>query len=134
MSDPMSPKRADRRYHRWFWPAMILYTGLCFGAPAVIHGFSLSGPWLYLAAMAPALPIGAVILVLGRWLRETDEYIRARHTEAMLYGWGFTGFFTVGYGFLEEFAGAPDYPLVMVLPMFLGLYGVARLFLGWRGR
>lgn len=134
MPETLTPKRADRRYHRVFWPAMAIYVVSCFAVPFAIERWAVQGVALYALAVLPALPIGLVLVVLGRWLRETDEYIRARQVEALLYGWTITGFFTIAYGFLEAFAGAPDYPLMMVLPMFFGAYGLAWTFLWWAGR
>ncbi|MCG8443352.1 MAG: hypothetical protein MI723_16235 [Caulobacterales bacterium] len=120
-----TPAQANRRYHLGLWPAMAAYVALCFAAPVAIEAWSLTGPALHLAAFSPALPLGVVIILIGRWLRETDEFIRARQVEAMLVGLGATTFFTTGWGFLEIYACAPDFPLYLVLPTFFGVYGVA---------
>lgn len=128
-----SPREANRRYHLAFWPLMAIYVVFCFASPLVVEALGFSGPAAYAAAFAPALPIGAVIIVLGRFLRETDEYIRARQAEAMLVGWGATTFFTTGWGFLELYELAPDFPLFLVLPMFFFFYGLYSGFRSWRG-
>jgi hypothetical protein len=64
-----------------------------------------TGTWLYVAAVVPALPILAAIVVVGRYLvEETDEYQRTLLVRAMLWATGATLAVTTIWGFLESFA------------------------------
>jgi hypothetical protein len=61
--------------------------------------------WLhYLFAVTPALPIGGMMAVVGRYVaRETDEYVKTVVTQSVLWAAGCTLVFGIMMGSLAEF-------------------------------
>jgi hypothetical protein len=58
----------------------------------------------YLIAVSPALPVAAMMAVVGRYVaRETDEYIKTMVTQAVLWAVGFTLIADVIMGALSPF-------------------------------
>ncbi len=123
----MTPQQANRRYHQRFWPPMIVYAVLCFAVPEVIQRFGPPQPVVWLLAATPGLMLGFVILAMGRFIVETDEFNRMIHVRAGMIGLGVTMFAATTWGFLEIYAEAPDFPLFLILPMFFLVYGVSTL-------
>jgi hypothetical protein len=79
-----------------------------------------------MAAIAPALPIGGVIVALLRYLkREADEYQRSLLTRAVLIATGLTFFVVTAWGFLELYVGAPHFPPSLVMCPFWLFFGVS---------
>jgi hypothetical protein len=57
-------------------------------------------------AVLAAIPVGALILIAGRYLaRETDEFVRMLVVKAMLWGFGVTMVTDTIYSYLAEYAG-----------------------------
>jgi hypothetical protein len=53
--------------------------------------FNVPHPLLLLLRLLPAFPVAAMVYIIGRYLaRETDEFIRAIVTRAILWGLGVT--------------------------------------------
>jgi hypothetical protein len=66
---------------------MILFA-VAYDAP---ERFSISKPLLHLLEIPPAIPVAAMIFIVGRYLgRETDEFVRLLVTRALLWGLGVT--------------------------------------------
>src|SRR5580658_8295104 len=66
---------------------MILFA-VAYDAP---ERFSISKPLLHLLEILPAIPVAAMIFIVGRYLgRETDEFVRLLVTRALLWGLGVT--------------------------------------------
>lgn len=120
-----TPQEANRRYHMRFWPPMAVYVVLCFAVPEAIERFDLPEPVVWFLAALPGLMIGLVILAMARFIGETDEFNRMVHVRAGMIALGLTMFATTTWGFLEIFAEAPDMPLFLVLPIYMGFYGVS---------
>jgi len=120
----MTPQRATHRYVRSFWVAISLYTVLVFAVPLLIKHYEIKNWLLWLLSVLPALPLIGVISVMGRFLLETDEYVRTLHTLRMMIALAaLLGFCTI-YGFIEVFAGAPHIPMFLIFPVFCVLWGI----------
>lgn len=123
-------KQANRRYTLVFWPAMIFYAVACFGGPELLKVMGDPPKWVAaVIAIVTAAPVALVFWLMGRWLKETDEYTRATHVDAMLLGGGALFSLSICWGFLEIFEVAPHLPTFFVAPGFFFFYGVARC---WR--
>lgn len=120
-------KQASRRYKAVFWPAMVFYTVACFGGPMILKTMDDPPKWVAgVIAIITAAPIAVVFWLMGRWLKETDEYTRATHIDAMLLGGGAVFSLSIAWGFLELFEVAPHLPTFFIAPAFFFAYGVAR--------
>lgn len=133
MRKPMTPPM--RRYLARFVPAMLAYVGVLVGSLWVIRHLAPTGPLVWALAIAPALPIIAVIAIMGLYLiEETDEFIRAMLVQAMLWGIGVTLAGCTAWGFLENVGLVAHLPLFMVFPMFCASMGLAQPLVRWRYR
>jgi xanthosine utilization system XapX-like protein len=120
---------AGRRYIARFIPAMLAYVGVLCGTLWAIRTFEPTGPLLWVLAIAPAVPVIAVIAIMGLYLmEETDEFIRAVLVQSMLWGVGITLSACTAWGFLENADVVPHIPLYLVFPMFCGSFGLAQPF------
>ncbi len=126
-------REANKRYRRRVLPMMAFYVFLCCVGPVamVLTGGPAEGPTWVMAfiAILTATPIAVVFWVLGRYLRETDEYTRAWQTEALLTGGGITLSLAVIWSFLELYHVVPRpefFPsMMMVGPTFFLFYGLS---------
>jgi hypothetical protein len=126
---------AGRRYVRRYLVAMTAYVVLLVGAIWLLHSAAVP-PWLrYPLAAAPALPILGVVWALGRLLvEETDEVLRARVVQQLLWASAFALSISTVWGFLEQLGGAPHVPAYWVFPVFcLGML-IAMPFVGRKYR
>lgn len=124
---------ASRRYIRRFIAAMTAYVLLLVAVIWLLQSAAApSAPLRYLLAVLPALPILAVVWALGRLLiEETDEVLRARVIQQLLWGSAFALSVSTVWGFLEQLGGAPHVPAYWVFPVFcLGM--VIALPFVWR--
>jgi len=123
-------REANRRYLRVFVPVMILYCLLCFGGPMLFLDME-NPPKLFVAALAilTGAPICVVFWLMGRHLKETDEYTRKIQVDAILVGGGITLSVAVVWAFLELYRVVPQvahFPsMMMVGPLFFGAWGLA---------
>jgi hypothetical protein len=119
-------KESNRRYLRAFVPVMIFYSVFCFAGPALLEKAGNPPKALVVSvALLSAVPLMVVFWLMGRLLRETDEYTRLIQSRAMLAGGGFTLSFAGVWGFLEYFGIAPHLWPVLLIPLFFASYGAA---------
>lgn len=110
---------AARRYMGLMGPVMALYVVVLLASIWALSTQGLEGPIKYLVAIAPALPISATVVLVGRYLaEETDEFLRSVVVQSILWGTALVLIATTLWGFLEETAGAPHIPLYWVYPLF----------------
>jgi len=115
--------KAIRRYNRRVIILSLIYAVLLI---AVVYGFNhalLGGPFAYVAAILPALPIIGVLGAVGRYLsEETDEYLRMMMARQALIATGFALSICTAWGFLENFGLVPHiYAYYAVILWFAGL-------------
>ncbi|MBS0332378.1 MAG: hypothetical protein JSS35_06390 [Proteobacteria bacterium] len=123
-------KPSWRRYMARFGVAMGSYVAVLLAVDALVRrGLAPGKPWLYLVAVAPAVPVAAVILVVLRYLQEEeDEYQRMLSIRAYVAATGLTLTVTTAWGFLQDFAGLPRISLTHVFVIFCVCQGLAT---GW---
>lgn len=107
-----------RRYIRRIWPTAAIYLVMLLISRWLLGTAALTPAMSYLVAVAPALPLVAIIVFVAQLMYcRDDEFQRALWTEAMLWGAGITLAATTLWGFLE-IAGAPSIRLYWVFPFF----------------
>jgi hypothetical protein len=127
---PMSP--AVRRYVKRFIPGMLLYAAVLVGSIFAIKRLHPEGPLLWALAVAPALPILAVIAIMGLYVaEETDEFLRMMAVQAMLWGIGITLAAATVWGFLENAELVPHVSSFLIFPIFCAAMGLTQPFI-WR--
>jgi hypothetical protein len=123
-------KDAQRRYLWAFAPVMTFYCVFCFVGPALLTAIDEPPKWaVALIAIVTGAPIAIVFWLIGRHLRETDEYTRKIQSEAMLAGGGVALSAATVWAFLELFDVVPRFEhfpsMMMVGPAFFAAWGVA---------
>ncbi|MGQ3017472.1 hypothetical protein [Phenylobacterium sp.] len=117
-----------------FWPLIAAYVVLLVTVGSVIEAPTAS-LGAYLLAGLPALPLVGIIIFLALYLfEETDEFLKVRMVEALLWGLGAILVVSTVWGFLEFLAGAPRLPLHWLFPIFCVAMGLADLLARWRYR
>lgn len=131
MAQKMSP--AMRRYLLRFTPAMLAYVAVLPCSIMLYEHFKPTGPALWAVAVAPALPIVAVIAIMGVYLaEETDEFQRNMSVQALLWAMGVTLAGATVWGFLENFGVVGHPPTYLAFPVFCGAFGLAQPLVRWR--
>ncbi|MFZ4607061.1 MAG: hypothetical protein ACOYM5_12465 [Caulobacter sp.] len=126
---------AGRRYLKRFIPTMIAYVVLVFGASFAFRLLDPTGPVAWLIAVAPALPIVAMIAIMGLYIREEkDEFQRNVLIESMLWGMGLTLSATTVAGFLEMYVHTPPMQSFWAFPLFCGAMGLSQVVVRRRYR
>jgi len=119
-----------RRYLVEFGSAMIAYVVVILVSGAVVDAHPTAG-WRFAVVVTPVVPGLLALWAVIRHVRRLDER-RVQLEAATVAGLG-TGLITFTYGFLEE-AGAPAVPLVLVLPLFIALWGAGVVVAAVRDR
>ncbi len=125
-----SRSAASRRYLSRMTPTMALYVVLLFGSIWMLRTQNPEGAARYLIAVAPALPVSATVLWVGRYLaEETDEFLRSVVVQSILWGTALVLVGTTIWGFLEENGGLPHIPMFWIYPLFCAGMVPAQMFL-----
>lgn len=77
-------------------------------------------------ALLTSLPIGGTILVFLKYIRQVDEFIRARTIEAFIKATGITLFAATLLGFMENYSAIAHIDFYMVYPMFWACFGLVQ--------
>lgn len=121
---------AKRRYMSRMTPTMVVYVVVLFASIWLLQREMADGVLRYLVAAAPALPVCATVLWVGRYLaEETDEFLRAVTVQSILWGTALVLVATTIWGFLEENAAAPHIPMFWIYPLFCAGMVPAQLIL-----
>jgi xanthosine utilization system XapX-like protein len=119
-----SASAAGKRYRRRYMLAMAVYVVALVGGLSADIQYHLTGPVAYACAIAPALPLLAVIAIMGLYLREeTDEFERAVLAESALWASGGLLAIATVWGFLELFDLAPHIQSWWAFPIWSFLLG-----------
>lgn len=126
MTKTLGFNTANKRYTRLFWPMMAIYVALVLSASYFIDT-DTSPLWLRIsAAVAVTAPITGVLWAILRQARETDEYTRLRHLDAL----AFAGLTTIGItfliGFLQIFGAIGMFEVFWIGPAFFLIFGLAK--------
>lgn len=120
---------AITNYNRRMLTWTFAYMASLFGAITVYNALKPTGPFLWLIAVLPALPIIYFVWALGRYLvEETDEYLRMRQVTFALFATGWLLVLATIWGFLETFKVVPHVPSWAVIPVWAIGLGVAQIW------
>jgi hypothetical protein len=126
---------AFRRYQYRVIGASLLYAGALLGAVWLFKHHPPEGALRYGVAVAPALPLVAIIAAMGFFLKEeADEFQRALMIEQMLWSTGAMLAIVTVWGFLESFGVAPHVEAYWGAVVWFGAMGAARFLVWWRYR
>ena len=130
---PKSP--AARRYLKRFTPTMIAYVVILFAATSAVNAWHPAGPLLWTLSVLPALPIVAVMIVIGVYLaEETDEYVRQQLATAMLFGTGVVLSVSTVLGFLQMNGVIGKIDVFWAFPGWCAAWGLAQCWMSLRDR
>lgn len=116
-----------QRYRRRLAIALMSYFVALMSSIYLLHKVSLSGALLWIVAAAPAVPILGVLVTMGLYLKEEpDEFERAVHVEAMLWGLGSVLGVSTVWGFLSNAHVVPAPPLFLIFPLFCLVWGLSQ--------
>lgn len=132
-SVPKKMVRVAQRYTREMIIAGVLYSA---AVVAGVYVMQMDLPqWaVIIAALLPVLPALMMLRAYMTFVKGIDEYQRRIQSEAVMIAAGVTGFGCFTYGFLEEWAGFPHLPLIWVLPIMIGSWGIAVGILNLRSK
>jgi hypothetical protein len=127
--------KAAKRYTRRVAVTMSVYVIAIFLCTFALRHLHFGRPLTILLAVIPSLPIIAVIVIVGLYLKEeTDEFQRALCVQTMLWGLGSTLAISSVWGLLELFVDIPHVPIFYTFPAFWFFYGVCKPFVRLRYR
>jgi xanthosine utilization system XapX-like protein len=109
---------------------MAIYLAVTFLTQWCFHHLHPTGPFVYLLAVLPALPLLATLAVVGIYIaEETDEFERSILVQSML--WGLGGALSVAtvWGSLEDFARAPHLSAFYIYVFFWIFMGISQPFI-----
>ncbi len=126
---------AVRHYLVRFAMAMLSYIVLLAAVDLVVRKLRPHAVVLYGVSVLPALPIIAMILIVGIYLREEkDEFQRDLFLQELLWGLGGTMAVTTVWGFLERFAHIVHFQPMWTFPLFWVIAGFSVPFLSRKYR
>lgn len=120
-------KQAYRRYMLHLGIASAVYVVVVLGADLLVKHLDLQGPLRYTLLLAPLVPVGFMLPIMVRYLRETDEFERRIVTESLAIAAAVTAMLSVTYGFLEN-VGLPHLSAWWTYGIVMGSWLVARFF------
>jgi hypothetical protein len=127
-------KPAVKKYFFQFFGAMGAYAGALIGSVMVLENNEFSTALTVAIALVPMIPVFFVGLAIFTFYRSMDEFQKRVLSEATIASALVTGFGTFAYGFLEGAIALPDFPIIWIMPMLIGLQGVFAMLLKWRYR
>lgn len=121
---------ALRRYNRRFILASFAYSATLMAAIWASEDGHWPLPVLVLIALAPAVPVVAMIWTMARLIvEEQDEYLRAGYIQDALFATGLMLALAATWGFLEQFDIVPHLPSWWVFPAWAVSLGIGQC---WR--
>ena len=120
---------ANKRYFRGFMITIIIYAVIVFAGPLAIGFIDNPPKWMFaLLAVLSAAPAAYIFVLIGRFLKETDEYTRQRLASAMVIAGGVTFSFCFLWGFLELYEVAPHFWTFLTPPLFFASLLLTQLY------
>lgn len=120
----MDQKKLSKRYNLELIGASSLYAILLIASITLLNRFEFPRVWQIVISLAPAIPVGLVIIVIMRLLINSDELQQRIQLFATAFSAALTGFITFSYGFLEN-VGFPKFPTFLVFPMLVAIWGIS---------
>lgn len=126
-------KSAKRRYHRAFWPLMAIYVVIILAGSFGLKQMDPEPLWLQASlGVASAVPVIATLLVMLRYIIETDEYTRLVQLKGFAWGAVVTVSLIFLIGFLQLFHVIDRVEVFWFGPVFFVAYGLSTFMLGGR--
>ena len=129
LCDP-APRRVARQYMHDMGLAGLAYAVVLVGSVYVVRHTS-PPQWLAVVlALVSAAPALLMMRAFLRRLRGLDEFQRRVELEALAVAAAVVGFASFTYGFLQSFAGLPQFDdaLMWVFPALCFTWGIAQIF------
>lgn len=117
---------ADKAYLKAVSAWMVVYVGLVVALSSSRNAQLLTAPWNWAAAWTPSIPIAGVMWAVLRYMRDSDEFVRALTARQVVIATFLTQVACSAWGFLEIYAGAPRVPLYMVVVVFWAVFGAVK--------
>ena len=122
-----NPTKAARRYSQRVAAIMLFYVGTVFRVTSMVHEHHPTGWKLYLDAALPTIPILALLVVVGLYLREeVDEYKRLVIVRSMLVATGVTLALAAFTDFLRSYDAIKEVPPFSTFVVFWVVMGLAQ--------
>ncbi|TRX73178.1 hypothetical protein [Pseudomonas mangiferae] len=116
-------RNARRRYVLACTGFMTLYALLVVLISWVVDLAQLPPTLRLLAALSPALPLAGMLMAFDRYLRqEPDEFMGMLLARAAALAGGLLIVALTAWGFLEQYAGVPRFPLLLTFAVFWLLF------------
>jgi hypothetical protein len=126
---------AQKRYTARVMVCMAVYVAAILAAAFWARAGHRHGPASWFMAVLPGLSVVGIISVMGLYLREEkDEFLRMVQIHSLLWSTGITLAIATTWGFLENFASAPQAPLYLIFPLYCGIWGMAGYYIQRRYR
>ena len=116
-----------RRYNRRIMSSAFVYVVTLLGAVWLSKIGTYPTPIYVAIAIAPALPVLAMIWAMARLIiEESDEYLRSRLVHHALVATGVVLALATTWGFLEQFTVVPHVPAYWVFPTWAICMGISQ--------
>jgi hypothetical protein len=124
--DCLPASKAAKRYTYRTLVAMPFYLILLFSTILILRHDHPSRPLAILLAILPSIPIVAIIVIVGLYLKEeTDEFQRSIFQQTLLWSMGCVLAITSVWGLLEMMiANLPHLPIFYIFPGFWLFFGI----------
>ena len=115
-----------RRYMTRLGVSFAFYGAMLGGAVVAINHLELSFQIKAVLSVLTAAPLLFIIWAVGELLADPkmDEFERMIMVRCSLYATGLVMAVATVWGFLENFAEVPDFPLYMMFPLFWFFFGL----------
>ena len=121
----MPRSQAAKRYTIRFTIIMVIYLVAIFATTYILKHTHPGRTVAVLLSILPALPIVAVLAVVGLYLKEeTDEFQRNLYLQNLLWAAGCVLAFSSVWGLSEMYADIPPIPIFYVFPGFWLFFGI----------
>lgn len=118
---------AAKKYAKDLIIAFSVYAAVLFSVNTFISGAELPQWQQALLVLLPMIPVLMFARAVFVFSRAWDELQYRKAMDATLVAFVLVGFGTFAYGFLEG-VGFPKLNIIWVLPLLLGVQGVAQIF------
>lgn len=105
-----------------------LYAAALIGSLLIIKSYNPGQIVKVILALITSLPIGGTIIVFLQYIKNADEFIRAKTTETFIKATGITLFFATFWGFLENYSAVKHLEFYLVYPIFWACFGLVQGF------
>lgn len=128
----MTNEQATRRYLIVLIPAAMVFLASSFAIKLADDAGILPVPGLYAAAVIPIVAMIAQFWAHWRYVSEIDEFLRFIQLKAAFAGLALVLTLASGWGYLEFYAGAPEFSMFWLNPIYWIAYSIAAVALAYR--